>query len=375
MKTIEEQISTPAHVSHALRRSEKLYFPALDGLRFFAFLLVFVHHLPRSTEPVLALLHDQGWVGVHVFLFLSAFLLTAILRAEQDTNGKISIRNFYIRRGLRIWPLYFVFCFGTLLLSNALHPERSVEWFRFGGLMFFVDNIVSGFSGYNPIPYAGHLWTISLEEQFYLVLPLVLSGLLAAAPARLLRGLLVCWFVFLGLRITAVLLQAPHPMIWTSVVSADSLLLGTALGAMRPSPPSKVFLRLMVVIGTVGLFSGAFLPAIDKVGAHQVIIYSLIAVGAAALTMAALHEPLFGFLKRRPFQYLGKISYGLYVFHFVGIAVASKLASTMGWTSWAVSALTAFVATTFCSVLSYELFERQFLKLKQRFETVHSRPI
>lgn len=362
----------PAHLSPL---SEKLYFPALDGLRFFAFLLVFVHHLPRSTEPILALLHDQGWVGVHVFLFLSAYLLTAILRAEQNANGTISIRNFYIRRGLRIWPLYFMFCVGAFVLQNFRQPQLSTDWFRFGGLMVFLDNIISGLRGYNPIPYTAHLWTISLEEQFYLVLPLLLVGLLAT-PARLLRGLFACWVLFIGVRIFAVLFQAPHPMIWTSVFSADSLLLGTALGAMRPSPPSKVFVRITIVIlGTVALFSGALLPPIDKVGTHQVIVYALIAVGAAALTTAALHEPLLGFLKVRPLRYLGKISYGLYVFHFVGIAIGSKVATLIGSASWWVGALTAFVATTFLSVLSYELFERQFLKLKQRFESVHSRPI
>jgi peptidoglycan/LPS O-acetylase OafA/YrhL len=373
MKKIEESNSPSEHLHNA---SQKLYFPALDGLRFFAFLLVFIHHLPRSTEPILALLHDQGWVGVHVFLFLSAYLLTAILRAEQHVNGAISIKKFYIRRGLRIWPLYFVFCVCAFVLSNFLRPHPlPIEWFRFGGLMAFVDNIITGFRGYNPISYTAHLWTISLEEQFYLVLPLLLAGLLAV-PTRLLRGLFACWLLFLAIRIIAVLLKAPHPMIWTSVFSADSLLLGTALGAMRPSPPSTVFMRVtIVIVGIFALFSGVFLPPIDKVGVHQVIVYSLIAVGAAALTTAALHEPLLRFLKERPLRYLGKISYGLYVFHVLGIAVGSKVAIWIGSASWWVGALTAFAATTILSVLSYELFERQFLKLKQRFESVQSRPI
>lgn len=81
--------------------------------------------------------------------------------------------------------------------------------------MAFVDNIITGFRGYNPISYTAHLWTISLEEQFYLVLPLLLAGLLAV-PTRLLRGLFACWLLFLAIRIIAVLLKAPHPMIWTS---------------------------------------------------------------------------------------------------------------------------------------------------------------
>jgi len=215
--------------------ANKLYFPTLDGLRFFAFLLVFIHHLPATTNTMVGMLHRHGWVGVHIFLFLSAYLLTAILKAEQYANGSISIRNFYVRRALRIWPLYLAFCLAAFAWSNFRNASLSIEWFRFAGLMGFFDNIIAGFRGYNPIPYTAHLWTISVEEQFYLFLPLLLAGLMASS-VRLLRVLFVCWIVFLGIRLTAVLLEAPHPMIWTSVFSADSLLLGTALGAIRPIP-------------------------------------------------------------------------------------------------------------------------------------------
>lgn len=369
MKLFKEASSSPAYSAPAS------YLPTLDGLRFFAFFLVFLHHLPRSSEPILALLHDQGWVGVHVFLFLSAYLLTAILRAEQDANGTISISRFYVRRGLRIWPLYFAFCIAAFVLSIFHHYQPPVQWFRFGGLVLFIDNIISGLRGYNPIQYAAHLWTISLEEQFYLVLPLLIGGWFAGLTL-LWRSLFVCWLVFVAVRIVAVLFEAPHPMIWTSVFSADSLLLGTLLGAVRPVPPRTIFVRLALVVGgIVGLFSGAFLPSIETLGIHQVIVYSTIAVGAAALTTAALHEPLLVFLTAWPLRYLGKISYGLYVFHLVGIAISAKVIAWAGLTSWWVGAVIALIATVGLSVLSYELFERQFLKLKRRFETVHSRPI
>ena len=358
---------------HAMPPVPALYFPALDGLRFFAFLLVFVHHLPRTSVPILALLHDQGWVGVHIFLLLSAYLLTTILRAERAANGKISVVKFYIRRGLRIWPLYFAFCICALVLSIFRH-SLPIDWFRFGGLIFFVDNVVTGFLGWNAIAYTAHLWTISLEEQFYLVLPVFLAGLLGAEPKHIWRVLVGCWLGFLGIRAIAVLLNAPHPMIWTSVFSADSLLLGTLLGALRPIPPKTVAVRLALVVGgTVALFAGIFFPPIDKIGAQQVVIYSFVAVGAAALTTAALHEPLLDFLAVNPFRYLGKISYGLYVFHFVGIAIGASLQAWIGSTSWWVLAVLALIVTIGLSVLSYEFFERRFLVMKRRFETVQSR--
>lgn len=357
-------------------KTPALYFPTLDGLRFFAFFLVLLHHLPPSVNPLLHLVQVQGWVGVHVFLFLSAYLLTAILRAELLASGGISIRRFYIRRALRIWPLYFAFCIGLFALTfiPRANPLPTGDWFRLAGQMLFVDNIIAGFRGYSDIPFTPHLWTISLEEQFYLFLPLMLAGFLANAR-RLVYGLGVIWLLFIGARLAMALNQAPHPMIWTSLFSADSLLLGTLLGALRPVPSHSVAARIALFAGGVAaLFYGMFAPPIDAPGLHQVYLYSIVACGAAALTISALHEPWLGFLASRPMRYMGKISYGLYVFHFMGIEIGRRVAvKTDG--GWWVQAVAALLATMLLSVLSYELFERHFLKLKRRFETVHSRPV
>jgi len=357
-------------------KSPALYFPTLDGLRFFAFFLVLLHHLPPSANTVLRQIQEQGWVGVHVFFFLSAYLLTAILRAELQASGGISIRRFYIRRALRIWPLYFAFCIGHFALTFVprAHPHETGDWFRLGGLLLFVDNIISGFIGYGNIPFTPHLWTISLEEQFYLLLPLMLAGMLASSK-RLVYGLLAIWLVFVGARIGLVLNHAPHPAIWTSLFSADSLLLGTLFGALRPAPSATAGWRnALLPAGLLALFFGVLLPTPDVVGMHQVYLYAIAACGAAALTMAALHDPLLGFLGSRPLRYLGKISYGLYVFLFVGIEIGRRVAVAVGG-GWWTHAAAALLAGVLLSALSYQLFERHFLKLKRKFETVHSRPV
>jgi peptidoglycan/LPS O-acetylase OafA/YrhL len=352
---------------------KSIYFPTLDGLRFFAFLLVFVHHLPSSQNLVLRVVHHYGWVGVHLFLFLSAFLLTSILRKEYEQTGRISIFNFYVRRGLRIWPLYFGFCFAMLVLQILGRAETPVDWSRFLGLLFFVDNVLTGLQGYNEMPYVPHLWTISLEEQFYLLLPIILLNWLRDPP-RLLWALFAIWMLFLGARILCVMLGAEHPLIWTSVFSADSLILGTALGAVRlPTIKSKSLLALLIVPGVVLLFSGVFLAPMRTLGWHQVLLYSLIALGAACIVLAGLLSPVYAFLGHQPLAYLGKISYGLYIFHLLGIALGEKLMVALGMSSWWWHAVLSLTCTLLLSIASYELFERHFLLLKRRFESVHSR--
>lgn len=368
-KTAAEDAAAPASVP----TGRGIYFPTLDGLRFFAFLLVFVHHLPTAPNRLLRVVDEYGWVGVHLFLFLSAFLLTSILRKEMEQAGRISILNFYVRRGLRIWPLYFAFCFAMLAFQMLSRPELPVDWGRFFGLMFFVDNVLTGLQGYNEMPYVPHLWTISLEEQFYLFLPLILARWLGD-PRQLLRALLALWLLFLGVRVAGTVLEIEHPFLWTSVFSADSLLLGTALGAVGLRGfASPRLLAFLMVPGGVLLFCGVFLPPLYSVGWHQVILYSLVAIGAGCIVLSGLFSPVFAFLGHRSLAYLGKISYGLYIFHLIGIAMGGKVAHAVGSTSWWGLASISLACTLVLSIASYELYEKHFLRLKRRFESVHSR--
>jgi len=349
-----------------------IYFPTLDGLRFFAFFLVFIHHLPRSPVPILGFLHDQGWVGVHIFFALSAYLLTRILLLEKETSGRVSIRRFYGRRCLRLWPLYFLFCTGAALYALAAGSWRADYAGRYFGLIAFVDNIVSGLTWYNPIPWTSHLWTVSVEEQFYLVFPF-LFVLGRKGSGRLLGWLAALWGLFIGIRVVCVLCQAGHPFIWTSLFSADALLLGTALAALRWQPSAAVSARLFLVLGAIaGCFGAGLFPALDVTGAHQVFLYALVAVGAGLLLLAALHEPGLGFLSIRPLRYLGKISYGLYVFHFLSIHLAGSW-----WPSgsWWLHAGAALVVTVALAAASYALIEKHFLALKMKYEAVLTRPV
>ena len=157
-------------------KKSALYYPELDSLRFFAFLLVLVHHAPYvSYIPLWKTLSLYGWMGVDLFLALSAFLFARLLFVEHQEKGTVNVGYFYLRRALRIWPLYFIFLGVMVIITIQKNGWNSVVMQRFIGMLTFTDNLASARMGYNTaILYSAHIWTISYEEQFYLIIPWVL---------------------------------------------------------------------------------------------------------------------------------------------------------------------------------------------------------
>ena len=147
----------------------RFYQPELDGLRFYAFLGVFVYHtLPSQAMPWLwGAVIKSGAAGVDLFFALSAFLITSLLLRERQQTGRISLRLFYLRRILRIWPLYFVVLALGVVLAHTV-PDQRLPWYYIAGYLLFIGNWVSAAFGH-PQSICSPLWTVSIEEQFYLV--------------------------------------------------------------------------------------------------------------------------------------------------------------------------------------------------------------
>jgi peptidoglycan/LPS O-acetylase OafA/YrhL len=148
----------------------RFYVPQLDGLRFFAFFVVFVAHAERDPGPAwLADIMPAGGAGVDLFFVLSSFLITTLLLREQNAEGRIDVRAFWMRRILRIWPLYFFF------LWTVSAVERP-EWGYFVASTLFLGNWFLAFRGWgNPQPVTAGLWSVAVEEQFYLTWPVILQ--------------------------------------------------------------------------------------------------------------------------------------------------------------------------------------------------------
>ena len=367
----------------------RFYLPQLDGLRFFAFLLVFFHHYapvllffpPSLFERKLFTFQTFGWVGVDIFLTLSAFLIFTLLLAEHAREGTISIRLFYIRRALRIWPLYYPY----VLLAFLLAFLEGSSWFGLRShvlpaLLFLLNFSYAQYRETVP-PIIEHLWTISLEEQFYLIAPLTVYFWATASKRFILLGLLGLLAVTVGSR-AYVMLTAPASLaVWVSpFCRLDPLLVGASLALMyhrrpdifqrwRGEWPAAASIALFVLV--------ASFPNI-RMSLHTIWQLSADALAGGLLIAAILGRGWVGRLcSWQPLCFLGKISFGLYVFHelclhYAPVVFSSLTKHTPG--NWCLGFVESLMVTILIGSASYHLYERHFLRLKRCFEIVPTRP-
>ena len=261
------------------------YRPELDCLRFFAFFAVFMHHsLPKTPEffiahrlpPALANIALAGADGVDLFFCLSAYLITELLVREKERVGHLDIRSFYVRRILRIWPLYLTF----VAFAFALTFIDSAQRFSAGQLLMFLalaGNWAPGLRTMNSVVVP--LWSISVEEQFYLLWPLVVRN------ATRKQMCVACALMIGGAFIWRGVLQSRMPaLIWNSTFShLDSIGYGILLSLIGVRKPLSAGARLLLfTAGLCGWVVAAGIRGREDVG------QALIAVGSVAILRAAI---------------------------------------------------------------------------------------
>jgi len=363
----------------------RFYQPELDGLRFYAFLGVFVCHTLPYEEAFYRGLHmplpwlwgaisKSGAAGVDLFFALSAFLITSILLRERQQTGGISLRRFYLRRVLRIWPLYFfLVALGAVLSRTMAH--QSLPWYYVAGYLLFVGNWVHAVFG-QPTSICSPLWTVSIEEQFYLIWP-VLMKLLGR------RGMIIAGFVTLLLatvsRVGFMLAGWSGGFIYYGSTSrSDSLALGILLALFldRLPRPARATRWLLLAGGLTGwIVSSRWLnEQPGPVDMRMVLGRLMVSLAAGAILYAGL-DSRSRLLRGDWVLRLGKVSYGLYMLHLTVILVlVSLLRPVWGWQLLATKLL-AFCMTVVVALASYRWLESPFLRMKDRFATVLSRPV
>jgi len=340
--------------------------PELDALRFFAFLCVFIHHIP-VMNPQWDLLGFVGQFGVSIFFILSAYLLFTILLRERKEHGHIRWGAFAVRRILRIWPLYFAavgiaFLIGLHWKSVALSP-RGLHY-----LLALSGNILFMRFGWIALPSTiGVLWSVSVEEQFYLVLPL-----LARFAPKATNVIIVCTIVFgvaYAILLHLQLAGRGWPSAWAnSFVQFQFFGAGMLIalhGQYRP-PAHRPGVRIGLLV--TGIVLWLFVMELPVSLGFLFLLVGSVAIFYSILGVD-LHIP-------QGFIYLGRISYGLYVFHpFWMWAVFASNGTEIHYFSahrWEGAAV-VLTATILTAAISYELMEKPILGLKRRFEVVKTR--
>ena len=355
------------------------FFESLDGLRAISILGVIWSHVWYVSGPAY---YDKlmkvpvlrnGAFGVSVFFGISGFLITTLLLREQLKNGRISLRDFYIRRTLRIWPLYYatLALYVGLVLALQRGTGRDHVFFHYlPGYLTFTYTWFAGWEAAGAI--FNFAWSLSVEEQFYLIWAGVLRALRGAPPV-----VLMC--LLIGIR-AAIDIGAVR-----RVVSMDSLAwrmaagiavpicLGAILAQMLHS--ERWFLRLRPLLGHGSAAPFFFLALIASL-APAASIWEWVRWPVACLLVGSCvireDNGIAGFLRWKLVAYIGVVSYGMYMLNTLVIDCLKPIFSRIGPHHPLFQFPIALTGTVLVAGLSYRFLETPFLRLKERFSQLRS---
>lgn len=403
-------------------RQNRVYFPGLNGLRFLAAFAVIITHIELmkkyfglghlwedsgqkiTTFPLdqimegklnmfQPLVSDAGPLGVTFFFVLSGFLITYLLQAEKQHTGHIAIRKFYLRRILRIWPLYFfILILGFLVLPNSgdwFYVREQSEaltdhyWLNLLLYIFIFPNLAYSITG-AAVPCIGQSWSIGVEEQFYLVWPVLIK--FTKKPVNVVLGATAVLVVIKALVLLAWMGYTTPPE-WLRIVKEfmamsklECMTIGGAgawlLFNKRDWLMSVVSHRSIEIGAYVGVLALLYLtPALIQDGVH--VLYGVLFL-IIILNISCNPRSVFK-LEGPRWNFLGKVSYGLYMYHLIIIVGALYfLQDVMGAQGdlSLVQNLSLYVGviglTIFVSHLSYQYIERPFILSKSRHQRVIS---
>jgi peptidoglycan/LPS O-acetylase OafA/YrhL len=396
MSELDTAIAPPVAGPVESQTGERFYFPELDGMRFIAFMMVYLFHGGVSEGIVARLVGSHvakafvfnGGYGVQLFFILSGYLITALLLREEERFGRISLKAFWVRRILRIWPLYdLVVLIGFFLLpalDGHIGTPGYSQMLRIHLLPFlcFMGNWSMALVAPIAYDWLSVLWSVCVEEQFYIIVPL----LIALCPSRR-RAPLVAVLIAGSIAVRAFCAyrtQSQLMIVFNTFAQFDTLLSGVLLALVLGWKGNRPILTrwvrwlqwpLYLVIGWVmsqpGLGHGTpFHRTWDFVWVWL--------CGVGVVIVAVWGQGwLRATLSYSRMVWLGKISYGLYMYHEVALWARAHAFARLPWFPNNTELLTiaALALTIGLAAASYYGYERRFLELKRRWTRVPSRPV
>lgn len=347
--------------------------PALDGVRAIAVILVMIYHLaeilPNHQPPL-----DGGFLGVDIFFVLSGFLITCVLLSEWQRTDTISLKSFYIRRICRLVPAYWLFV-GVLFIAGryVLTPLETDVTYGYGNFVSALTYITNWNSAFGSTSgHLNHTWSLAIEEQFYLLWPPCLILLLRRRRSmwQTVSVLAVAIIAVAAFRVW----RADHGAVLSELYYAtesriDSLLSGCLAAFLFMSPTIRSRLigsRHFTYLAWLALATGVFLVCwvreweIETYRSY-LLVFELSA--ATCILWCATHERSWSgrILSLWPIRFIGKISYGLYLWHWFSYRLGMDL-----FTDTSLQLATGVAMTFAIAASSYYFLELRFLKLKER---------
>ncbi len=342
--------------SELRKRLDRQEIPSLNGLRTIACLAVITYH---GGYPLAGL---SAGSGVMLFFVLSGFLITWLLLKERDKHGEVSLFNFYVRRSLRIFPALFLYL--VLVVCLLLWRHSPISWGHVLSCAFYFNNYYYAVST-NTIGWLQHAWSLAVEEQYYLLWPT--TFVLFASRKALGRLLCICIPVCWVIRATACLAGVPDRYLYRGFeMRADQLLVGCLLAVLvfngtarrvvdLVSRPVSALVAIALLELSLHLDSSLTYRYVAGAAVEPLLLACLL-LQAVTMGSRVLDLP--------PMRYLGRISYGLYLYHELGFTISERICAPGSLLSVAV----AFAATTGLAALSFHLFEQPILGLKDRLQ-------
>jgi len=366
----------------------RIYFPDLDGWRFVAFLSVFLFHAfytdleQVKNEPIywwVKRLTSNGFLGVEFFFVLSGFLIIYLLISEREKTGKIDIRKFYLRRVLRIFPLYYLCLFIGFVIFPYIRSILGTQTYTLPDwryYVFFLSNFDS-LKEYAPLTDAslGVLWSVAIEEQFYLTVPLLLVIVGTRFYPWIFIVAIAVSLVSRALHVDDSLWLARHTFSYIGNIAIGGLIAYYSITSRRfvnyfEELDGRLIKAVYALIIIVVMFQAElfFTPALR---ASQ----ALIVAGLFAFIILEQNYSKNSFFKmrnNRTFTKLGLYTYGLYCLHVIAMAgghlVLSRLRlNTELWQVIVVETSFNLSLALIFAYISYRYYEAPFLRLKAAF--------
>lgn len=371
------------------QEKKKIFFPNLDGLRFFSFLLVFFSHAFATKYDSIRnetwyqifkfRLFQEGDMGVSFFFVLSGFLITFLLIKEKEYTGNIDVKNFYIRRALRIWPLYY-FCvfFGFVMFPFFKSYLGQIPTETSNPILCstFLNNFDRIINGPPDSSVLSVLWSVAIEEQFYVVWPILF---LIISPKKF--PIVFVLIITMSLLYRTFYIDSKIDTHTLGVISDMAIgglgayLIINSKSTLNLIQNTKGWIHFIPYVLTLILlvFKGQIFEAPIMIIFKRVIT-SVIFLWII-LEQNFANYSLFKISKLKYISYLGKYTYGLYCLHPIANLVTMIVLGYLNlnqysWQLWLIEFPFSLGLSIVISILSYNLFESRFLKLKDRFAVI-----